>query len=314
MLKAAIVLLVLGLVTFAVYSMTAKPDYEIGYQLEQSTLHAKVQSSEIYPKTAYTNSSLKIKMASAVKKEYLYIAVKWFRNDQEIHNYNDPTLIPAKFRKGDRIHAEVNLLGPDALEQPVVTRPVHILNTPPTIVEASTVLKTEPSDVIKARVNAVDADADRIRYRYRWFRNGAEIGGQTKAALDVAKCSMGDEVYAEIVALDGEDESPPFKSEPIKLGSNAPQITSQPPQSFTDDRRYVYQVVATAPDPNSLTFDLLKAPAGMTIDETGRIDWPLPEAQLGSRDYDIVVRVSDPTGGEAYQEFSLSLTGSSEKN
>lgn len=310
MLKAAIVLLVLGLVTFAVYSMTAKPDYEVGYQLEQSTLHAKVQSSEIYPKTAYTNNSLQIKMESATKKEYAYIAVKWFRNGQEINNYNEPTLIPTLFKKGDQIHAEVNLLGPEAMEKPVVTKPVHILNTPPSIVEASTVLETVPSDVIKARVNAVDADSDNIRYRYKWFVNGAEIGGQSKATLDVAYCKNGDEVYAEIVALDGEDESPPFKSESTKIGSNAPKITSQPPQSFTKDRRYVYQVVVDAPDPGSLTFNLVKGPEGMQIDETGRIDWALPEAQLGSRDYEIVLRVTDPTGGEALQKFNLSLTGS----
>jgi hypothetical protein len=310
MLKAAIVLLVLGLVTFAVYSMTAKPDYEVGYQLEQSTLHAKVQSSDIYPKTAYTNSALRIKMVNAVKKEYLYITVKWFRNNEQIHNYADPTLDPSKFRKGDHIHAEVNLLGPDALEQPVVTTPVYVINTPPDIVEASTTLKTEPTDVIKARVNAVDADGDKLRYRYQWFRNGTEIGGQNKATLDVAHCSIGDKVYSLITAFDGEDESPPFESKSITFGSNAPQITSKPPQSLTEDRRYVYQVTTSIADLSMLNFELLRAPSGMKIDKNGLIDWALPEAQFGSRDYEVVIRVSDHTGGEAYQEFKLSLQGS----
>ena len=310
MLKAAIALLVLGLVTFAVYSMTAKPNYEIGYQLEQSTLHAKVQSSEIYPKTAYTNSALRIKMVNAIKKEYLYITVKWFRNDQEIHNYADPTLTPDKFVKGDQIHAEVNLLGPDVLEQPVVTTPVYVLNTPASIIEASTNLKTVPSDVIVARVNAVDADGDKIRYRYQWFKNGTIIAGQKKAALDIVHCGIGDKVWASIIAFDGEDESAPFKSEPIKIGSDAPKITSNPPQTLTKDRRYVYQVTTSVPDPSTLNFDLLKAPSGMKIDRNGLIDWALPEVAQGSRNYDVVIRVTDPTGGEAEQEFSLSLQGS----
>jgi hypothetical protein len=310
MLKAAIILLVVGLIAFAVYSFTAKPNYEQGFELEQSTLHAKVRSSEIYPKSVYTNSTLRIKMASAVKEEYLYVTVRWFRNDQEIHGWAEPELDPGRFEKGDRIHAEVNLLGPDALAEPVVTTPVYVLNTPPDIIEASADLKSAPSDVIHARVNAVDADGDKLKYRYKWFRNGAEIGGENKSTLDVTHCSLGDQVYAMITAFDGEDESPPFKSEPIKIGSDAPRITSTPPQTLTKDRRYVYRVTTSAPDPTLLTFDLVTAPPGMKIDNTGLIDWALPKAELGSRVFDVVIRVTDPTGGEAYQEFDIAVTGS----
>jgi hypothetical protein len=113
-----------------------------------------------------------------------------------------------------------------------------------------------------------------------------------------------------ITAFDGDDESPPFKSETIKIGSNAPRITSTPPQKLTKDRRYVYRVTASAPDPSSLTFNLVTAPPGMKIDETGLIDWALPQAETGSRVFEVVVRVTDPTGGEAFQEFDISVTGS----
>ena len=105
-LKGAIALLVAGLICFAVYSFTSKPDYSLVYEMEQGELHAKVLSSEIYPKTAYTNNSLRVKMANAKKDEYLYIAVTWYRNGQKIYNYNDPTLIPSKFRKGDQIQKQ----------------------------------------------------------------------------------------------------------------------------------------------------------------------------------------------------------------
>lgn len=313
MLKAALVLLAAGLIAFGVYFMTGRPDYDMEYQLEQSSLHAKVQSSEIYPKTAYTNSTLQIKMASAVKGEYLYITVKWFCNDREIQGHSEPTLNPKNFKKGDQIHAEVNLLGPDALLEPVVTLPVTVLNTPPHIIEASANLKSDPSDVIRARVNAVDADKDKIRYRYKWFRNGSEISGEKKSTLDVAHCSLGDDVYAMITAYDGQDVSPPFKSETIKIGSDAPKITSTPPQKLTEDRRYVYRVTTSVPDPSVLAFDLITAPPGMKIDQTGLIDWALPKAETGSKVFEVVVRVTDPTGGEAFQEFNIAVTGSPAK-
>lgn len=308
-LKGAIALLVAGIICFAVYSFTAKPDYSQVYQMEQGTLHAKVMSSEIYPKTAYTNNSLRIKMAKAKKEEYLYIAVKWFRNGQEIYNYNDPTLIPQKFRKGDKVHAEVNLLGPEALEEPVVTAPVNIINTPPHIIEASAIMKQTPSDVITARVNAVDADSDRIKYTYKWYINDRQVSGQTKAILNVTECQNGDQVYAEIVATDGEDKSPSHKSEPLRIGSNVLQITSQPPQSVGEDRRYSYQVSATGPEPESMIYQLITGPPGMAMSKTGNIDWQMPAPKLGENVYEVVVRVADATGGEAFQEFEINVTG-----
>jgi len=308
-LKGALALLVAGIICFAVYSFTSKPDFSQVYDMEQGALHAKVMSSEIYPKSAYTNNSLRVRMANAKKEEYLYITVKWFRNGQEIYNYNDPTLIPNKFQKGDQIHAAVNLLGPEALEEPVVTLPVTILNTPPQIIEASAVMRQTPSDVIAARVNAVDADSDRIKYRYKWFINDHEAGGHDKATLNVAECQNGDEIYAEIVAMDGEDESPAHKSEPLRIGSNIIEITSQPPQSIGPDRRFVYQISATGPNPETMEYQLINGPSGMSMSKAGSVEWQMPNPKMGEITHEVVIRVSDASGGEAFQEFEINVSG-----
>jgi hypothetical protein len=308
-LKGAIALLIAGILCFAVYSFTSKPDYTMVYEMEQGALNAKVMSSVIYPKTAYTNNALRIKMEKAKKEEYLYITVKWFRNGEEIYNYNDPVLVPQKFHKGDQIHAEVNLLGPEAMEEPVVTLPVTIINTPPQIIEASAIMKQIPSDIISVRVNAVDADSDPIRYRYKWFINDRELPGKTKPQLNVAECQNGDQVYAEVVATDGDDESPPHKSEPLRVGSNVVQITSQPPSSVGEDRRYTYQVSATGPDPESMVYQLISGPPGMAMSGAGMIEWQMPAPTLGENLYEVVIRVADATGGEAFQEFQINVTG-----
>jgi len=306
--KFGLVLLVLGVITFGVYSFTSKPNFEDALDADQSSLQAKVQSAEIYPKTAYTSSTLQLKMVAASREEYAYLSVRWFRNDNEIPAVAGPRLESKYVHKGDRIHAEVNLLGPDALDAPVITTPVHILNTPPTINAASVALRTDPTDVIYARVDGVDADGDHLRYTYRWFRNGSEIKGANKPVLPVENFAQGDKIYAEVVATDGDDPTLPYQCESLTLGSNAPQITSSPPNSFTPDRRYVYQVTVDAPDPTLLNYQLVKGPDGMKVSSTGLINWDLPTRAAGTRDFEVLVRVVDPTGGEATQSFTISLS------
>ena len=308
--KFALALLVLGIVTFGVYSFTSKPDFESTFDAQEDNLHAKLQSAKVYPTTAYTNSTLQIKISRGTKEEYKYMSVKWFRNDGEIPGAAGSSLAARFFKKGDQIHAEVNVLGPEALDEPVVTIPVTVLNSPPRIITASTALRSMDSDILITRVNATDPDKDPLRYSYKWFRNGSQIPGVNQATLPVASFANDDDLYAEIVASDGDIESMTYKCDPVTLGSNAPAIVSQPPSSFTPDRRYVYQLEVQGPDMETLIFELTKAPEGMTISSTGYIDWELPPAALGKRDYEVVVHVADETSGESFQTFTIGLSGS----
>ena len=85
---------------------------------------------------------------------------------------------------------------------------------------------------------------------------------------------------------------------------------SQEASTFTDDRRYVYQLKVENVSPESLKYELVTAPEGMTISETGAISWGLPEAQVGTREFKVAVRVFDTDGAEATQEFSINLSAS----
>ncbi len=307
--KFSIGMLVAGMVAFAVYSFTSKPDFEATYQSDQSNLRAKVSSADIYPKAVYTNNTLQLKMMRATRDEYSYLDVRWFRNGQQIRGVSGPSLPPQYFRKGDLVYAEVNLLGIDAMDTPVKTTPVTVLNSPPRIVSASTALRSLDSDVLFARVNATDADREKLKITYRWFRNGVEVPDANLPVFDLGNCADGDVIYAMITASDGDDETAPYKCDPITLGSNAPMITSTPPSSCTPDRRYVYQVEVTTPSNDPLTWELVKGPKGMTLSPDGLITWKLPEKAEGQREFGVVVRVADPTGGEAFQEFTIGLSG-----
>jgi len=91
----------------------------------------------------------------------------------------------------------------------------------------------------------------------------------------------------------------------VRAANNAPAITSQPPTTGTPGRGYRYDVLANDPDGEPLTYQLLAAPAGMLIDGVGRIFWVPTAAQLG--DNAVQVRVSDPRGGEAIQQFNVTV-------
>jgi hypothetical protein len=92
--------------------------------------------------------------------------------------------------------------------------------------------------------------------------------------------------------------------------NTAPTITSTPRTSVRLGGSYSYQVVATDPTGDPLTFSLPTAPAGMTIDaKTGLVSWKPTAAELGSNP--VQVRVDDTRGGFAVQGFSISVASQS---
>jgi hypothetical protein len=69
-----------------------------------------------------------------------------------------------------------------------------------------------------------------------------------------------------------------------------PTITSFPITLATVNQTYTYNVTATDPDGDTLTYFLIISPAGMTINSTtGLINW----TPTSTGDYDVTVEVSD---------------------
>lgn len=256
---------------------------------------------EISPDAAYVSSTLEVRRSGVSGAAGSVELCRWFKNGTEISGVTTGTLGPEHFKKGDRIEAEAVL----ADQEPARTQPVTIRNTPPRVLAASAALRKEPSAAIYVEVSAVDADGDSLSREFSWYRNGSEINGETRPTLDVSGFRTGDNIYALVKAGDGEAWSTPEKSDPIRIGSNAPSITSTPPQALEEGRRFVYQVKASAPDGSPLAFELIGAPDGMTITRQGLIEWVVPAATEARAEYSVVVRVSDPTGGEVTQRVSI---------
>jgi YVTN family beta-propeller protein len=83
-----------------------------------------------------------------------------------------------------------------------------------------------------------------------------------------------------------------------------PVIYSQPVIPATVGVPYAYNVLATDPLPDILTYSLLSAPPGMTIDHlTGLIEWTPPA--IG--DYEVIVKVKDLKGTYKLQTFIIEV-------
>ncbi len=74
-----------------------------------------------------------------------------------------------------------------------------------------------------------------------------------------------------------------------------------------DGKIYAFQVKATDPDGDSLTYSIKTPPAGMTIDpSTGLVKWDVPPEFKGRAS--VSVSVTDGHGGEAIQSLTIEIT------
>jgi RHS repeat-associated protein len=89
--------------------------------------------------------------------------------------------------------------------------------------------------------------------------------------------------------------------------NHAPIIISEATTKGFVGKAYLYQVIATDPDQDVLTYKLVSGPAGMTIDQnTGLISWPKPLAS--NAPYDVTIQVIDPRGGTDQQTWKLDIS------
>ena len=90
--------------------------------------------------------------------------------------------------------------------------------------------------------------------------------------------------------------------------NGAPEITSTPLDSISSSETeiYTYQVEATDPDGDDLSYTLLDAPLDAEIDEDGLLSFELPENPLPN--YEFTVEVSDGRGGTDVQTFTVDVT------
>jgi len=89
----------------------------------------------------------------------------------------------------------------------------------------------------------------------------------------------------------------------VESTNRSPTVHSTPEQFITPGLVFRYDVNATDPDGDTLTYRLSSAPLGMAIDTLGRVTWSTSIADIGT--HSITIEVTDPFGASTSQNFEL---------
>ena len=158
-------------------------------------------------------------------------------------------------------------------------------------------------------VEAVDADGDNVTYGLAIAPDGMDIDaitGQITWLPDVDDVT-GAPIVVAVTATDS-NGAVATQGFSIDLRENAPpEISSTPRLTTTAGATYRYTVNASDPVGDDLSYELVTAPEGMTIDSFGRIIWQTPAELAAGTMLDVEALVSDPRGATATQSFTIEV-------
>lgn len=174
-------------------------------------------------------------------------------------------------------------------------------NSPPSITKIRLMPEVfRPGDILYIEAETADPDGDGVVLFYEWYKNGELVS--TGKRLN-ASIKRGDKLIINIKPFDGKDYGKVISLDREIL--NLPPIIIDHKDYHIDKDLFTYQVKASDPDGDTLTYTLKSAPEGMTIDEKGLIRWNIPRDFKGKAS--ITVSVSDGHGGEAKYSFELTI-------
>ncbi|MBK1989788.1 DUF4114 domain-containing protein [Sphaerospermopsis aphanizomenoides BCCUSP55] len=155
---------------------------------------------------------------------------------------------------------------------------------------------------------ATDADNDNLTYAVINAPEGLVINENT-GVVTWTPATLGEvEITLQVSDSKGGIATQRYKIlvQEEETDNYAPVIISQAIVKASTSQNYVYDVNAIDPDADNLTYSLVTAPQGMTINEsTGEIIWNTATQTIGN--YDVTVRVIDNRGGVDTQEFVIAL-------
>ncbi|HML77906.1 putative Ig domain-containing protein, partial [Geobacter sulfurreducens] len=180
-------------------------------------------------------------------------------------------------------------------------------NTPPAMSNPGSQTGTE-NTAIRLQISASDADGDLLSFSATGLPAGLGINAGTgliSGTISVGAAAAGPYTVT-VTASDGiASISTTFAWTVAPRAVNLPPvITSAPATAAVRDRVYRYDVNATDPDGDTVTYELVTRPSGMSISSsTGLIQW----TPKNTGTYTVKVGVSDAKGLKAYQSFTVTV-------
>lgn len=245
--------------------------------------------------------------SDATRKSTIYLSaqgfapaeakIEWRVNGEPVAGQSALQFKVDSTKKGDSIQAKVTIKG-----QEILSNIVQIKNSPPSVKKVRFVSEgLKPGDVLGVDTGAEDIDGDEVTFSCEWTKNGEPVGEGKSMTVSLKR---GDKVIVKVTPFDGEAYGRPVTLE--REINNMPPVIHEHTKFSFDGRRYAYQVNASDPDGDALTYSLKSGPSGMKIDpSTGLVEWTVPADFKGRVSF--TVSVSDGQSGETSQNLSFQI-------
>jgi hypothetical protein len=248
--------------------------------------------------------------ANSIEGKQVSFRFRWYVDGILVPGADKHLLEQNAFSKGARVSAEVVPVLNGIEGRPYRSQEITIQNALPII----TTLELSPSpafpgDKITAVVAGSDPDKnDTVTFLCEWQVDGQTVSGAETQVFDTSRLKKKSVIFVTVTPFDGQDKGPALQSpKGIVLSNRAPEFISAPPSKI-ENNVFLYQAVAKDTDGDPLTYSLVNAPSGMTINGlTGLIRWELPVQISERQEINVKISADDGDGGVATQEFSLFL-------
>jgi hypothetical protein len=165
------------------------------------------------------------------------------------------TLDGTSFDRGQAVACGVTPDDGDDQGEILVSEPVEVLNTPPTITSAS-LSSTSPQvgDTLTATISgASDDDGDTVTTSYTWTVDGALAG--TSDSFLISGASSGQQIQVQVTPHDGFEYGSPVSSDVAVLVNSPPevQVITLTPDPCTTDDTLSATVLASDPDGDAVS-------------------------------------------------------------
>lgn len=261
-------------------------------------LHAPLTTEpyalEISPKAASRGSTVNLVFTGFSASD---AKIEWLLNGapEESASPNQFTLSQA--RKGDTLQAKALIQGRE-----ILSNMIEIVNAPPEITSMNLLDEgIKPGGALGVAVTGSDVDGDSVTFLYEWTINGRPAGTGERIEGQVKR---GDVVVVKATPYDGENYGR-FIEQTREI-QNLPPIIQEHKDFQFDGTRYTYQVKASDPDGDPLTYAIESPPEGMAIDKSsGLITWNVPAEFKGKKSVSLVV--TDGHGGTARYVLNITI-------
>lgn len=196
--------------------------------------------------------------------------------------------------------------GSPSPEKPEGVQPPKTKNTPPRITKFNVEPQTPVAgDTIKAQIETFDREGDEVSVTYQWAKNDLPLEKTSNTLLLTPQFKRGDKISVKATPDDGKVIGASL-TVIVSIANASPVVKGVPEPFSLDGNMYTYQMKATDPDGDELTYALKEAPAGMTIDpKKGFIQWKVPPGFTGQSRH--TVAVTDGHGGETTGTFAIEI-------